>query len=407
MLLDYLYIILYVSLGFILIEKFEVKKRPRFQISKRLWDAPGVSTYRAQDLSKGEVFLSIFSTQEGSRLQPSLQNEIEPFFKLRHTNILPPQEFLEIEDSPALVSDFFSGKPITEVQFFPSALPEMSVFVALEILNALEHAHENNIVHGFLIPSQILVSEKGEVKVAGFGMAPILDHVSELSFDSPWFFSPEQVNGEEPDIRSDLFSVAAILYFLTTETHPFSENSHSAAPSDGKFESPQERNPRISAGLQSILIKGLSKTPENRFQSAKEFRESLQNYLSQIGIGPEDLNLKHWFASPEEQTFKGLQLLSNRLGKKAEIALSRGKLEHAVQAMTHLSSVAPSSPKNQILVDLYEKKLNQFHLRKKLLMSAFLLLFVAGSGLFLRKGFLEKNSSQITQTQENHSAGNP
>ncbi len=203
--------------------------------------------------------------------------------KLNHPNIATVHDFDTQDEIDFVVMEYITGTTLSD-RLKDGALPEKEVAAfGLQIAAALEAAHEQGIIHRDFKPSNIMVTPKGQVKVLDFGLArvtlPGIDPNMTASMAEPAaagtlpYMSPEQLLGENADARSDIWAAGAVLYEMSTGQRPFPETQVprlideilNRAPRH-----PRELNPRISPGLESIILKALDKEPAHRYQSAKE-----------------------------------------------------------------------------------------------------------------------------------------
>jgi hypothetical protein len=153
-----------------------------------------------------------------------------------------------------------------------------------EILDALGHAHGRGIVHGGIKPSNVLFEERGQVRLADFGIARCS---AELGYPHPGaaaYLSPEQARGNPPGQRSDLYSVGVLAYELLTGSLPF-EGEDAVATAVAHIEQPIPRLPPMVGAWQTWIDRALAKSPERRFQSAREMADGLSAIDGQRGSG--------------------------------------------------------------------------------------------------------------------------
>lgn len=159
--------------------------------------------------------------------------------------------------------------------------------VGRQAAQALAHAHRRGVVHRDIKPSNLLVDARGSVWVADFGLArrladPGLTH-SESLIGTPRYMSPEQARSQPVDARSDLYSLGATLYELLTLRPPFEGRTAAELLEQiGRDEpaSPRRLNRHVPRDLDTIVLKALSKRPQDRYTDALAFAEDLQRFLN-------------------------------------------------------------------------------------------------------------------------------
>jgi len=182
-----------------------------------------------------------------------------------------------------IVMEFFDGQTLAQLmkkQRFSIAQIKHVIYHAAQ---GLEYAHENGVYHRDVKPDNIMVSKTGLVKVMDFGIAHVVD--SELTktgsvMGTPSYMSPEQVNGEKIDARSDTFSLGVILYELLTGTKPFRGDTISSlmfAIIKSTPERPSAVDDKVHAGWDEILRTALAKDREDRYSTVKEFAQAVKD----------------------------------------------------------------------------------------------------------------------------------
>ncbi|MCC6130497.1 MAG: protein kinase [Acidobacteria bacterium] len=161
-----------------------------------------------------------------------------------------------------------------------------AVEILLPVLDALEYAHQRGIVHRDLKPANILFDADGRPYVTDFGLAkpkgsPGLTKTNVL-MGTPHFLAPEQVRGKTLDHRSDLYSLSVTLYEMLTATTPFSAyDGMEAVVAKLSHDPPPARQlrPELALSFEGVLLRGLARNPQNRFQSAREMANALERAL--------------------------------------------------------------------------------------------------------------------------------
>jgi len=155
---------------------------------------------------------------------------------------------------------------------------------AAQALSALSYAHSHGVIHRDISPGNMMIGPTGVLKLTDFGLAtgPAYARLSQSGapLGSLWYMSPEQVRGSKSDARSDIYSLGAVLYELTSGRKPFDGESAFAIMADQVGKAPQplhELDPSLPEGLSAVILRALEKDPDQRFQSAEEFREALAN----------------------------------------------------------------------------------------------------------------------------------
>jgi serine/threonine-protein kinase len=163
--------------------------------------------------------------------------------------------------------------------------PERAAVVGSSVCEALAYAHRSGVIHRDIKPANVLVGEGGGLKVADFGIAKAAFTDGDVTttgslLGTVTYLSPEQLRGEEPDQRSDIYSLGVTLYELLAGRAPFEEETQMAiAMKHLREEPPPLRSVKggIPRGLESVVSKAMAKDPDDRFQSAQDMRTALES----------------------------------------------------------------------------------------------------------------------------------
>ena len=194
----------------------------------------------------------------------------------------------DISGMPAIAMELLPGGTLKErVENEGPFAPVEAIDVILQIVSGLEAAHDAGVLHRDIKPSNCFVDVDGAVKVGDFGLAiPALEHISLTAIGTvqgtPQFASPEQLRGKPLDVRSDIYSVGATLYYLLTGRPPFDDRNLIALVSRIATElptSPHEVRPAVPKAVAAVVLLCLAKDPSHRPASYR----ALVNMLEPLG----------------------------------------------------------------------------------------------------------------------------
>jgi serine/threonine-protein kinase len=219
------------------------------------------------------------------------QMEAQAVALLSHPNIVSIYDVGEEKGIPYLVMEYVEGENLKEIIRKRGALtPTETVNIGIQVCAALEHAHSKGIIHRDIKPHNILVTPSGRVKVTDFGLARFLSVPSATMtqsgtvMGSVHYFSPEQAQGEEANVQSDIYSLGAVLYEAISGHVPYQgDNPVSIALKHLQGEPPSLRseNPSVPQQLEQIIFKAMAREQRMRFASAKEMQLALSQGYSE------------------------------------------------------------------------------------------------------------------------------
>ena len=208
-----------------------------------------------------------------------------------HPNVIAVHGVDELAKVPLMVMPFVHGCSLQTLVEKQGPLAEINIVrIALQISAGLAAAHSQGLVHRDIKPANILVeSNVNRVVITDFGLARAVDDASLTQTGwitgTPNYMSPEQTRGQRPDHRSDLFSLGSTLYFLATGRLPFRSESALGVLARIQNDSPspvRQVNGAISTTLSNLIDCLLAKNPDERFQSAAELHNVLEQLLAHL-----------------------------------------------------------------------------------------------------------------------------
>lgn len=243
--------------------------------------------YRAKDIqNEREVAVKVINQATSNALTlDQFAREAEITSRLNHAHIVKVFETGSLNaDNPYIVMELVNGKTLDEIKNLTYA---RIIDISTQICDALEHVHERGFVYRDLKPGNIILEKKGfhySVKLLDFGLArprgeAYLPSESSLA-GTVFYLAPELISGQPADISSDLYALGALLYELVTGRVPFSnfdEQNILSQHLEEKVSPPDQSRSDIPSDLNTIILRLLEKDPNDRFATAGEVRQALEN----------------------------------------------------------------------------------------------------------------------------------
>jgi predicted Ser/Thr protein kinase/Tfp pilus assembly protein PilF len=275
----------------------KVKRIGRYIVEKEIGRGTMGLIYKAWDpkldrtvVIKQVAFDALNSVHEAATLKDRLFREARAAGRLNHPNIVIIYDVDEDKNFSYIVMEYLQGKDLKlllekEIRFDLMR----TINIVSQICSALDYAHQMGIIHRDIKPSNIILTQNNHVKVADFGIAK-LPHFGTLTqtgsiIGTPYYMSPEQIEGRKLDGRSDLFSTGVILYELLTGVHPFPGDTIPSVVYKIVHQQPKppstvrEDLPRT---LDNIVSRALAKDPEQRYATALDLIIDLESIQGEL-----------------------------------------------------------------------------------------------------------------------------
>lgn len=267
----------------------------RYEIHELIGVGGMANVYRCNDtLDDREVAIKILKDEylNNEEFIRRFKNESKAIAMLSHQNIVRVYDVSFGDMIQYIVMEYIDGITLKEY-FDQQGIIEWkeALYLTTQVLKALQHAHENGIVHRDIKPQNIMLLQDGTIKVTDFGIARFSDNatrtMTEQAIGSVHYISPEQARGENTDGKSDIYSVGVMLYEMLTGKLPFDADSAVSVALmqlQSTPKHPREINPGIPLGLEQITIKAMQKRPEDRYNSAAEMLGDLESFKQNPSI---------------------------------------------------------------------------------------------------------------------------
>ncbi|MDB9822610.1 serine/threonine-protein kinase [Deltaproteobacteria bacterium] len=279
------------------VEDLEIKPTVgRYEIVRELGQGAMGIVYEARD-PKINRLLAIKTIRFSDEFEEDRVKEIKTRFfkeaeiagKLSHPSIVSIYDAGEDYDLTYLAMEFLKGEDLRQHCKKGSLLPMRKVLdIVSEVALALDYAHTQGVIHRDVKPGNIMLIKNGRVKVTDFGIAKAVSSTQTKSgvvLGTPNYMSPEQINGQDIDGRSDIFSLGVVLFELLTGQVPFHGKNMTNLLyqiTQVKHPSAREINPKIPKVCEQIINKAMEKDTASRFQNGTDFAKYLRATIKKM-----------------------------------------------------------------------------------------------------------------------------
>ena len=275
----------------------------RYELHRRLAAGGTADVFLARDqLLNRPVAVKVLSAtlSEDEEFVRRLRREAQVVASLNHQNIVGVFDQGEHEGAPFIVMEYVDGKSLADIVRADGALgADRAASIAIDVAAALDAAHRQGMVHMDVKPGNVLITDEGQVKLADFGIAKALIGNGETDLTSDngtvmgtaTYISPEQARGEKVGPRSDVYSLAVVLYEMMTGSPPFTGESPAEIARmhvEQAPPKPRDEGHDVAESLQAITLKAMAKDPAKRYPTVRDFAADLKRYLG----GAHSLNSK-------------------------------------------------------------------------------------------------------------------
>jgi serine/threonine-protein kinase len=267
----------------------------RYEITELIGVGGMADVYKATDILEDRVVaVKILKNEfaDNEDFVRRFRNESKAIAVLSHPNIVKIYDVGFTDKIQFIVMEYIDGITLKEFMEQQGVLKwKDTVHFIIQILRALQHAHDRGIVHRDIKPQNIMLFPDGTIKVMDFGIARFAREegktISDKAIGSVHYISPEQARGDITDEKSDIYSVGVMMYEMLTGVKPFdADNPVTVAlmHMQNTAKPPREINDSIPEGLEEIVIRAMQKEASKRYQSASEMIKDIEEFKKNPSI---------------------------------------------------------------------------------------------------------------------------
>lgn len=267
---------------------------PGFQVLSKLGQGAMAVVFKAKQLSLDRIVaIKVLPKRlsENPEFVERFYREGRAAARLNHANIVQAYDVGESGGYHYFVMEYIDGKTVYEIITDGRPVEEKeSIRIILQCASALQHAHDQGLIHRDVKPKNLMLTKSGDVKLADMGLArEVGDYVTATAeagraYGTPYYISPEQIRGEiSIDARADIYGLGATFYHMVTGRVPFDGTTPSAVMHKHLKEPlipPDHLNKSLSAGVGEIIEVMMAKSPDDRYPSMAELIADMQAVLN-------------------------------------------------------------------------------------------------------------------------------
>ena len=265
----------------------------RYHILEQLGEGGMATVYKAFDTRlEADVAVKVIRTEKFTpevlaRALKRFEREAKALARLTHPNIVKVSDYGEFDGSPYLVMPYLPGGNLKQLLKERGRIPwQEAAKLLLPIAEALDYAHDQNVIHRDVKPSNILLTERGQPMLTDFGVAKVLEEEATIDLTgtamavgTPEYMAPEQASAKTADQRADIYALGIVFYEMLTGRRPFEADTPLGViikQASEPLPRPRQFVPDLPERTEQILIKALAKKPENRYQHMGDLAAALE-----------------------------------------------------------------------------------------------------------------------------------
>jgi serine/threonine-protein kinase len=260
----------------------------RYRVEQELGRGGMAKVYRGEDIVLGRnVAIKILAPQfaDDPNFVTRFRREAQAAARISNQHLVSVFDTGSDDGVHYIVMEFVEGRTLAEyLTGGGRIMPDRAIDIAMDVCRALEAAHAQGVIHRDIKPGNIMLNQRGDVKVTDFGIARMATTAETIAqtaavLGTASYLSPEQAQGQQVDGRSDIYSLGCVLFEMVTGRPPFLGESPVAVASKQVLEQPtppSKLNRDVTPDLDAVILRAMAKNPANRYQSAEEMRADLE-----------------------------------------------------------------------------------------------------------------------------------
>jgi serine/threonine-protein kinase len=256
----------------------------RYRIIALLGQGGMGEVYRADDLTLGQPvalkFLMEDATQDASILE-RFRNEVRMSLRVSHPNVCRVYDVGEVDGHTFFTMEYVDGEDLASLLRRIGRLPaDKALEIARQLCAGLAAAHAKGVLHRDLKPANIMLDGRGQVVITDFGLSGLIDHIpgSDVRSGTPAYMAPEQLEGTEVNLKSDIYSLGLVLYEIFTGKRAFTSESRPGLARtlrDGPPSKPSSLVKDLDPGVERVILRCLELEPDARPASVNSIAAAL------------------------------------------------------------------------------------------------------------------------------------
>ena len=327
----------------------------RYSTIEQVGSGGMATVYRGKDsLLKRDVAIKVLHPHLAGRddARRRFNREAQAIARLHHSNIVDVYDFSGDRDQHAyLITEFVYGQTLTSFcKAHGPFLPQSVALIGHAIAGALSHAHTEGIIHRDIKPDNLMISTSGTIKLMDFGIATAMDleqmTATGAILGSPAHMAPEQIDGQDIDLRVDVFAFGTVLYYLSTGRLPFmATNPHALFRQilECRYEPASQYNMAMGRRFGEIISTCMARDPTDRFSSMAMIQDALGAYLRDHKMSDDPKLLRRLLTAPEQFQLEWRPVLVQVLCEEGRKQAKTGSLALAIDAYNRAMSIDPKA----------------------------------------------------------------